>query len=65
MTHKASIAQTTFDLSVKNPDGGEEVVHRSLRAIIDEIAALDVESATILAGIRRQLLSNKGVSSHD
>ena len=36
--------QTTFDLSVKNPDGGEEVVHRSPVEILDEIAALDAEA---------------------
>lgn len=47
-----SIDQTTFDLSVKNPNGGEEVVHRSPLAIMDEIAALDAESAEVLATIR-------------
>ena len=40
-----SIDQTTFDLSVKNPNGGEEVTHRSPKTIMDEIAALDAESA--------------------
>ena len=44
-----------YDLSVKNPDGGEEIVHRSPQAIIDEIAALDAESAEVLANIRRLL----------
>jgi hypothetical protein len=44
---------TTFDLSVKNPDGGGEVVvHRSPEDIMDEIAALDAESAEVLASIR-------------
>jgi len=47
-----SIDQTTFDLSVKNPNGGEEVTHRSPQGIMDEIAALDVESAEVLAKIR-------------
>jgi type I restriction enzyme M protein len=51
----ADIEQTTFDLSVKNPDGGEEVVHRSPEAILDEIAMLDAESATVLATIRALL----------
>jgi len=51
----ASIDQTTFDLSVKNPDGGEEVVHRSPEAILDEIVALDAESAEVLASIRALL----------
>ena len=50
-----TIDQTTFDLSVKNPNGGEEVVHRSPQAIMDEIAALDAESAAVLANIRRLL----------
>ena len=44
--------QTTFDLSVKNPDGGEEVIHRSPQDIMDEIAALDLESAEVLQTIR-------------
>ena len=51
----AGIDQATFDLSVKNSDGGEEVIHRSPQAIMDEIAALDAESAEVLAKIRRLL----------
>jgi type I restriction enzyme M protein len=47
-----SIEQLTFDLSVKNPNGGEAVVHRSPQDIIDEIASLDVESAEVLQRIR-------------
>ena len=50
-----TIDQTTFDLSVKNPNGGEEVTHRSPQAIMDEIAALDAESAEVLARIRELL----------
>jgi len=42
----------TFDLSVKNPNGGEAAPHRSPLEILDEIAALDAESAEVLAGIR-------------
>jgi len=41
-----------FDLSVKNPNGGEEIVHRSPQAIMDEIAELDAQSAQVLAKIR-------------
>ena len=52
----AGIDKATFDLSVKNPNGGEEVVHRSPEEIMDEIAALDAESAEVLATIRRLLL---------
>lgn len=42
----------TFDLSAKNPNGGEEIVHRSVEEIMDEIAVLDSESAEILERIR-------------
>jgi type I restriction enzyme M protein len=51
----ASIDQKTFDLSVKNPDGGEEAAHRSPLEIMDEIAALDAESAVVLGNIRALL----------
>ena len=47
-----SIDPATFDLSVKNPNGGEAVVHRSPQDIMDEIAALDAESAAVLETIR-------------
>ena len=46
-----TIDQTTFDLSEKNPDGGEEVNHRTPQAIMKEIAALDAESAEVLEKI--------------
>jgi type I restriction enzyme M protein len=42
----------TYDLSVKNPNGGEAVIHRSPADILDEIAALDIEAAEVLATIR-------------
>ncbi len=48
----ATIDPTTFDLSVKNPNGGEEVTHRSPEVIMDEIVALDAESAEVLQTIR-------------
>ena len=47
-----SVDPTTCDLSVKNPIGGKEIAHRSPATIIDEIAALDAESAAVLATIR-------------
>jgi len=50
-----TIDQTTYDLSVKNPNGGEEIVHRSPKNIMDEIAALDVESAEVLVNIKALL----------
>ena len=51
----ADVDRATFDLSVKNPNGGEVVTHRSPQAIIDEILALDAESAGVLASIRELL----------
>ena len=45
----------TFDLSVKNPNGGEEVTHRRPKEIMDEIAALDAESAEVLENIKALL----------
>jgi type I restriction enzyme M protein len=51
----AAIDPTTFDLSVKNPNGGELVAHRSPREIMEEIAALDAESAEVLGNIKALL----------
>jgi len=50
-----TIDQATFDLSVKNPNGGEVVTHRTPQVIMDEITALDAESAEVLGKIRRLL----------
>jgi hypothetical protein len=51
-----SIDQKTFDLSVKNPNGGEVMTHRSPQEIMDEIAALDAESAEVLGNIKALLM---------
>ena len=48
----AGIDPVTFDLSVKNPNGGDAVIHRDPEEIMDEIAALDTESAEMLEIIR-------------
>ena len=48
----AGIDAASFDLSVKNPNGGDEAVLRTPQEILDEIAALDAESAEVLASIR-------------
>ncbi|HMY49259.1 MAG TPA: N-6 DNA methylase, partial [Rhodocyclaceae bacterium] len=48
----AGVDAATYDLSVKNPNGGEAVIHRSPQEIMDEIAALDAESAEVLGKIR-------------
>lgn len=49
----ADINNATYDLSVKNPNGGDEVTLRTPLDILDEIAALDAKSAEVLATIRR------------
>ena len=49
------IDPATFDLSVKNPNGGEAVTHRTPQEILAEIAALDAESAEVLQTIRGML----------
>ena len=56
----AGIDAASYDLSVKNPNGGEEITHRSPQDILDEIAALDAESAEVLANIRRSLSNAEG-----
>jgi type I restriction enzyme M protein len=48
----AALDVGTWDLSVKNPDGGEVVRLRTPAEILDEIEALDVEAAGVLAAIR-------------
>lgn len=50
-----SVDPQTFDLSVKNPNGGAAPTHRSPQEILDEIAALDAESAEVLDTIRGML----------
>jgi len=45
------IDQSTFDLSVKNPNKKEETALRQPQAILEEIKALDKESAEILNSI--------------
>ncbi|MBC2734168.1 MAG: N-6 DNA methylase [Desulfobacteraceae bacterium] len=49
------IDQDGFDLSVKNPNNGEEVPLRDPQEILIEIEALDAESAEVLDGIRGML----------
>jgi type I restriction enzyme M protein len=43
----AGIDTGTYDLSVKNPNGGAVVALRAPKDILDEIAALDAESAEV------------------
>ena len=51
----STVDANTFDLSVKNPKGGEEVIHSTPQEIMDEIAALDAESAEVLSIIKALL----------
>ncbi len=51
----ANLDPATWDLSVKNPNGGDEGELRSPEAILAEIAALDAESARILERVRALL----------
>jgi type I restriction enzyme M protein len=50
-----NIDKTTFDLSVRNPNGGDDIAQRSPQDILAEIAALDAESAKVLGDIRALL----------
>ena len=50
-----NIGKTTYDLSVKNPNKADETKLRDPKEIIAEMAALDAQSAEILAGIGRML----------
>lgn len=46
-------SQSTYDLSVKNPNKKEETALRTPQAILDEMKALDKESAEILNAIMK------------
>jgi len=50
-----TIDPATFDLSVRNPNGGEAIMHRSPQAIMEEIAVHDAASAEILERIKALL----------
>ncbi len=50
-----TIDPTNFDLGTRNPNGVEEIAHRSPAAILDEIACLDQEAAGVLTRIRKLL----------
>ena len=49
------IDQTTFDLSVKNPNKSEEAALRDPGQILEEIKKLDGETVDILGKIRKVL----------
>ena len=51
----STVNQETWDLSVKNPNGNDEVIHRSPAEIIAEIEVLDEENQAILQRIEELL----------
>ncbi len=51
----SAIDQTTWDLSVKNPNKNDEIILREPSVIIEEIMALDKESEEILLSIQELL----------
>lgn len=51
----AGIDTETFDLSVKNPNGGEVVTHRNPQEIMEEISRGDAEAAEVLERIQKLL----------
>jgi len=51
----SKIDQTTFDLSVKNPNKGGEVALRSPKEILKEMTKLDGETELVLNSIKRFL----------
>ena len=51
----STVNKETWDLSVKNPNGNEEVIHRSPAEIIAEIEALDAENQAIFKRIKSLL----------
>ncbi len=48
----SAIDARTFDLSVRNPNGGDAVALRTPQKIMDEIAMLDKQSVEVLHAIR-------------
>ena len=51
----ATLDTATYDLSVRNPNTTDEVDHRSPIEILQEIEALDAETAQVLASIKALL----------
>jgi type I restriction enzyme M protein len=49
------VDQKTFDLSVKNPNKGEEVALREPKDILVEMSNLDKETNQIFDGIKKLL----------
>jgi type I restriction enzyme M protein len=49
------IDNATYDLSVKNPNAGDDVAHRSPHELLAEIVALDAQSAALLGKIKALL----------
>jgi type I restriction enzyme M protein len=48
----STLSQDTWDLSVKNPNRNDEIIHRAPAEIIAEIEVLDNENQAILQKIK-------------
>jgi len=55
-----SINPKTFDLSVKNPNGGIQIKHRGLPELTKEIGTLDAKSAKVL-GMMENLINGRNI----
>ena len=51
----SDVDQETFDLSVKNPNDGKDVILRDPKDILTTMKKLDKESEDILEGILKQI----------
>ena len=51
----ADIDQGNFEIQTRNPSGSETITHRTPAGIMEEIAALDAESAKVLRNIKALL----------
>ncbi|MFH1201223.1 MAG: N-6 DNA methylase [bacterium] len=49
------VDQTTFDLSVKNPNGGEKTTLREPKDILEKMKEMDIESEKILNNLKKYL----------
>ena len=51
----ANVDPIDFEISVRNPNSGDEIAHRTPQAILDDIRVLEADSAEVLAQIRAML----------
>ena len=54
-TNISDVNTVSYDLSVRNPDGGEETAHRKPKEILDEISLIDKQCSELLEQVRSLL----------